>query len=312
MRDMRGQIFTCNMVREVFPSIYNFHNWMAGWEYPEKERISGDGSVWDQTFIAGRDFRCVSLMGAHFVESDFSRCDFRGVDFRNTHFYMTSVSQCLADAHTQLGENVDENGFYLLEPRSSLPQAKLIAFDLRDVDLRGADLNGANLSCSLLQRSTLEGASLYEGAMERTNLTGAVLRDIWGEKLSLGRSVLLFTDFMGADLSYANLTNVDAEFANFRNANLRGATLSEGIFHGADFRGADLRGTNFTMMKSSQFRYADFRKAFIEDRIFLQQLLEQGNVIFTDEAAEKYETRKEKARNTLRKIHKLDFAPQTT
>ena len=59
-----------------------------------------------------------------------------------------------------------------------------------------------------------------------------------------GVIVLEVETLMGADLSYADLSDADLRGADLSDADLMGADLSDADLRGADLMGADLRGAN--------------------------------------------------------------------
>lgn len=131
---------------------------------------------------------------------------------------------------------------------ADLRGADLTDATLRDTDLKGAILSRADLTEASLSRAELSGAVLY-----RTDLTGASLL---GATLSAVRT-LGKTDFVGvnltdADLSDATLDDVDFTGANLHDADLTDATLRRANFTDVNFSKADL--TRADLEQSSLIR----------------------------------------------------------
>ena len=82
--------------------------------------------------------------------------------------------------------------------------------------------------------------------------------------MGLKNFVLDVSDFYGADLSYSDLSGIDAHFSNFGRANLRHANLSNSNFTWAVFDNAMLDDAN---LRDSRFQYSNFtRRSEYEER----------------------------------------------
>ena len=158
--------------------------------------------------------------------------------------------------------------------------------DLSGLDLRRVDLVGANFSCANLQGTNFGGANLCGANFSRANLAGANFQkanlrgDHRGQDYrfeyprNFTRPGILFraqTFFVCADLSYANLpeldlSEVDFSGATLKHANLRGSSFVPGmsgttlsaivssqsaILTGANLEGADLRDCRFGTYRES-------------------------------------------------------------
>ena len=118
--------------------------------------------------------------------------------------------------------------------RATLVKANLQSADLRDIDLVGADL--------LLSK------------MDKSDLSGAILRDAHLVKASLNDCDLQFADLTGADLSGSRLSRSDLfgatlwraklDYAVIDCAILRDVTLRDCSLINADLSGADLSGVH--------------------------------------------------------------------
>jgi uncharacterized protein YjbI with pentapeptide repeats len=125
--------------------------------------------------------------------------------------------------------------------------ARLAGVDLNGADLYWASFHEANLAGAIMQRCDLRGARF-----DRANLRGADLRQADCGLDNLGGT----TDFIGADLSGANLSNAAIGGADFTGALLVGANLSgvrgasaphaSTCFHGANLTDARLSGADLT------------------------------------------------------------------
>ena len=123
------------------------------------------------------------------------------------------------------------------------------AGDLSRSDLSGMDLTGANLS-----KTRFHGN--WTNSRFRSNMNGTVLRDANLCKAKVSYCLLVKADLSGAvlrdasigfsDLTGANLRNVDARDAWFRESNLSGAILTGADFSKADFGRANLTGAQLS------------------------------------------------------------------
>jgi Pentapeptide repeats (8 copies) len=104
--------------------------------------------------------------------------------------------------------------------------------NLSEACLEGANLTCADLSCANLSRATLNGnligTSFYKAQMSgvvmyKANLTGANFQFANLQSSDLGATILIGTNFFGADLRDSNLEEASG-IANFTEANLLNAT----------------------------------------------------------------------------------------
>jgi uncharacterized protein YjbI with pentapeptide repeats len=148
---------------------------------------------------------------------------------------------------------------------ANLTNAQLYRADLRDANLSGANLEDANLSGAFLKDANLSGANL-----SGTNLSGA-----WLEDAGLFRANLRDTDLHGADSSHpwsdANLRSAelsrlgeeaDLSGADLSDLNLRDANLWEADLSDADLRDANLSGA---FLKDANLSGANLEKADLSD-----------------------------------------------
>jgi uncharacterized protein YjbI with pentapeptide repeats len=116
---------------------------------------------------------------------------------------------------------------------------------LFDADLSQANLMNANLSGANLRNASLRGANLQGASFSRWHFPRCV---DW----ELSDSCYSLTDLTAADLSQADLTSANFNFAYLSGANLRRTNLTNVDFSyatltGADFAGANVRNTNFNV-----------------------------------------------------------------
>ncbi|MDO8753651.1 MAG: pentapeptide repeat-containing protein, partial [Anaerolineales bacterium] len=191
--------------------------------------------------------------------------DLRGADLRFAYLedaWLDSSTQM--DAKWRLVWELVTSGGYL----RNLAGIDLSEADLSAADLFGTNLAGANLQGSLLYRTNLFGANLNganltavtwndttcpdgsnsdnNGGTCEAHLESALPRD---ESFMIRNCLIVlpvnlpngpFTDCADAELSYADLRQLD-----LRNALLLGADLTNADLRGADFTGADLRFAHF-------------------------------------------------------------------
>jgi uncharacterized protein YjbI with pentapeptide repeats len=155
-------------------------------------------------------------------------------------------------------------------------------YDLSDLDLRGLELRSTNFDRANLDNSWLIGADLSGASLGGADLTGADLTRVKGiganfnravlERAVLQEAVLAESDFTGALMQQANLTDVFARSARFRGALLSGCKFSNADLVGTDFSkaflaGADLAGANLegAILKGAFVRAARFDGAILDN-----------------------------------------------
>lgn len=117
--------------------------------------------------------------------------------------------------------------------------------DLANADLRRADLEDANLN-----RANLSGANLQEAVIKRTYLYGTVMRNAVLRGTEIGPANISAADLQEADLRDLRIgcrncsTQSLLMSSNFNGADLRKAHLGASNIHRWAFDGADLRGAN--------------------------------------------------------------------
>ena len=122
--------------------------------------------------------------------------------------------------------------------------------DLGFVDLANADLRRADLEDANLNRANLSGANLQEAVIKRTYLYGTVMRNAVLRGTEIGPANISAADLQEADLRDLRIScrNCSTQSllmsSNFNGADLRKAHLGASNIHRSAFDGADLRGAN--------------------------------------------------------------------
>lgn len=98
---------------------------------------------------------------------------------------------------------------------------------------------------------------LYDGSLQRANLTRADLRGANLQKANLEKVLLLFAQLDESTLWNANLKGAELSFANLTKARLDSAELDNAQLQGAHLEGASL--------EAAQLSWADMAGAFLED-----------------------------------------------
>jgi len=185
--------------------------------------------------------------GRHLGSVDLSEADLQEVDLSGAYLGSANLSGTL------LGDaNLTE---------ADLTEADLTGADLSGADLSNADLNKANLSGADLSGANLSGASLLWPNLRGTVIDDATLiEDRWrlawevvnqgGQGRYLGSADLSGADLQEIDLSgaylgSANLSgtllyDADLSYATLSSANLGGANLARVDLHAANLKMADL------------------------------------------------------------------------
>lgn len=119
-------------------------------------------------------------------------------------------------------------------------------------ELEGADLAQVDLSGSYLRHRPMAGVRLSGAYCYETDFSGANLQEA---RLTNGHFAK--SDFSGADLQVANCFNSDMRRTRLCQARLQGANLCKARLVGSDLSGADLR--------KADLRLADLTEANLDD-----------------------------------------------
>ncbi|MEU8678115.1 pentapeptide repeat-containing protein [Streptomyces sp. NPDC048560] len=153
-----------------------------------------------------------------------------------------------------------------------LADANLANLDLADADLTGAVLNRATLHSTSLRGAFLDRVTMICPGMERTDLTGASMRDAYVHALAAQTSI-----FDNADLS--NLR--DATGSLFHGCSMRGTAMPAGQLAGTTFYQCDLEGAD---LKAANLQGATFNESVLRETDFGNAVADQLTVTKSDMA----------------------------
>jgi uncharacterized protein YjbI with pentapeptide repeats len=151
-----------------------------------------------------------------------------------------------------------------------LTSKRLSGLDLRNVDFKGANLrwarmNKTNLTGAILRNAILDSAWLMDANLERADLRGASLASTQMHRANLRDADLsgarIVANFQRADLRGANLSNADMG-ADMRNQSMG---LMRTVMRMARVDGADMRNVNAMRMDAE---YASMRGALLDNANF--------------------------------------------
>jgi uncharacterized protein YjbI with pentapeptide repeats len=150
--------------------------------------------------------------------------------------------------------------------------------DLRGANLTGAALDRCDLSFALLESAKLQRASLFQANLERCDLSNAALESANLRRVSLVRAslnrcmlmnaVMELADLRWADLVEANLRNARCGGADFFKADLRRAVLDGAVLKKTNLEDANLLEATFrgTVFDNTRLVNTDFSDAHELDR----------------------------------------------
>lgn len=223
---------------------------------------TGQTTTFNKTSFASN----VNLTGADFANLNLNESDFTGAILTNTSFSHANLSNVLGSPASVTGADFSyatitgiASGFF----NQNLAGCNVTGLAMTGLQLWNADFSKATVSAANnLDMVTFSNCTFSNGS-HGVNLSGMVFP-------------ARFDGFSGADLRYANLTNV-----SLFEGNLNGANLSNAVANGADFSYCDMKGSNltglqagldaasgktaasfeFTYMPNSNFSFADLRGA---------------------------------------------------
>lgn len=190
--------------------------------------------------------------------------------------------------------------------RTTLTTANLQGANLSGADLSGANLNNANLSGANLNNANLRGANLSGSNLNGSNFEGSDLTQVssgqtigipslpWRWTIRSGYLIGPDADLSGANLSNADLRDVDLGFSRLWDANLDNANLSGAYLVDLDSKNltgipvlpADWKIVDGKLVGRKQFSYAD---AYIEGVARVGNLLKANAGSAPKPSAVKYE-----------------------
>ncbi|TKC92130.1 pentapeptide repeat-containing protein [Polyangium fumosum] len=148
-------------------------------------------------------------------------------------------------------------GPIVIAPRAKLHDSQLGAARLTRVDLQKTELVGANLSDAMISGGEMDGIDLSgstmigtrivncampEACMDRTHASSAMFYSCLMERVKMRVANLMGVRFVHVNLSGADLSGSDADWASFETAFLNGADLSNASLRYADLSEATLDG----------------------------------------------------------------------
>lgn len=179
---------------------------------------------------------------------------------------------------------------------ANLSRTDFFSGKLKHCNLTGADLKGADFFYANLNHARLIDVKISDTSFNNACLGGADCRgvDFRGARLIATEFNNFFYGEKSADLRGANLSNVDATHAKFREANCEGTDFRGAILRGANFRNtkldkanlsdadikgalfwaAEMNGTNFSRSRgtlSADFRFANINSTVWQNRIGLER-----------------------------------------
>lgn len=232
-------------------------------------RVDLRGAILKNADLSRADLTSADLRGANFTqailidtimdyvedaEADFSGTLTRapsGIAFDDLHPSFDTryrLHELLLTAHDGgNGELADLTGVDLRPAKSlagaylgalNAPMATLAGMDLRHARLQRANLEGADLRDCLLSGADLRGAILKNARLDRANLSMALLGP-----LPLISSPPIAANLSGVQARFADFTGTDLRYANLRDADLTGARLSGARLDQADTTDACMKNT---------------------------------------------------------------------
>ena len=198
------------------------------------------------------DGRTRDFQMRNFDCNDLSSADLRRVDLKRAHLVGTKLSGAMSEGASLQNAQLQSANLY----GAVLKEANLSEADLQDADLSFAWLEGAELVLTQLQNVR----SFDMAVLKKANMNGAILR----------HQVLDGKDFVGVDLS-----NADLRDAHLSNADLRGVSLRKAKLQGADLTHADLHRAD---LSDADLSNADLRDAHLSDANLRDANLQDTNV----------------------------------
>lgn len=184
--------------------------------------------------IVGTDFSETHLFGTSFAQAALTRVDFRGANLYNTSLAGAQMQAVRFDENTILPDRVvwspDMDMAQYLDVThpdywsgyvagDGMPNATLVALNMRNASLESANFFGADMSETLLEGADFEGSNLRQVNFSRADLRGA----------ELSYAILDGADFTATDLTGANLTAARVTCEQLQSAaSLASATLPDG------------------------------------------------------------------------------------
>ncbi len=224
-----------------------WNQWRSEW----KKKLSEIPSDSDRTGPAKSDQRRivleVDLQGADLRDTDLSRSDLSRADLRGAKLTEVDLSEAFLQDTKFVEANLSKANLSkallgsAILTRANLSQAKLTEAELIGANLLEAILIETNLCQAKLHGSTffnasLTGADLTNADLTNADLTGADLTSATLHKAKLFQSFLNRTNLSGAGLREANLTQTTFRWPILDEADFSQAVVASTIFSRVDLR----------------------------------------------------------------------------
>ncbi len=199
--------------------------------------------------FSGKDLSNLDLAGLDFKHADLSQANLYGVDLSSANLSGVNLAGAKLDRAIVIGADfsgANLEGATILKPS--------VFSSMKFDHAEAPKFTGANL------RSIRIVARMDGTDFRRADLTGARIGpfDMSGEAGMAPSTLMMGSDFSGANLSGVEIRNVNFTFGRFVGTDLRGAKLLNLILAKADFSGADLTGADVT---NSNFDEANLKGA---------------------------------------------------
>lgn len=246
-----------------------------------------------------------TLRGAHLWQANLASVRLVGANLQDAYLYEADLQDTfLENANLQDAFLQDANLQQANLENANLQDAYLQSANLQQANLSNADLQGGTLDYSNLEGATLWQANLAEASLRYTNLYQAdfmglitlqlapgSLQDILSRPQPRRRADLYKADLTGAnlvqvDLENANLnqsilTGTDLTGANLVQVDLRYANLTQSILTGANLADADLWSANLqdANLENANLQNADLWNANLKNTSLLNTHFDEGTLL---------------------------------
>lgn len=176
----------------------------------------------------GVDLSGHDLHGAVLINCNFNSANLAGANLAGANLTSVNASGASLNSATLTGADLDQAFFFNT--------------DLGNAQLSGVSTNGTNFAGSNLQGADFGGTAL--GSVTSGHLVGTPLGLPSSWSIDNGYLVGPTANLSGADLSNLDFTGRDLHGANFGSTNLSGVVFTSADLHNASFGWANLSGAN--------------------------------------------------------------------
>lgn len=229
----------CSCVQAVAADMSARQVAVAIFKAPPGEKTDLSGKNLSELDLAGIDFKAALLAKADLYGSDLSLANLTKADLAGA-----KLDRAVMTRSNFAGANLE--GASILKPS---------IFTTPDFDIRESP-NFADANMKRVRLAARMDGTSFRGADLSSSQIGPFDMSVEGGLAP--SSLMKSTDFTGANLSGADIRNVNFTFARFTSANLAGARLQHLDLTNANFDDADLTGVEFT---SCNLQGASFRGA---------------------------------------------------